>query len=219
MDGGAFLQWVRGPGMVIAVAVLVFGLVLRLIEIYSLGRKRDLAPPRKGRRYSGWRTIATRTVPSTGEFRRTPLTYLAGYTFHIGFFIALLFLAPHIRLLEGVVGFGWPALPTPVVDAVTVLTLVALIVTLVLRVADPVKRFLSTTGDYVAWVLTFLPLLTGYMAYHHLFWRYETLLGLHILSVEVLMVLLPFTKLVHTVTLFISRWYTGETYGRRGVAA
>jgi hypothetical protein len=31
------------------------------------------------------------------------------------------------------------------------------------------------------------------------------------------MVVLPFTKLMHTFTVFISRWYNGAIYGRRGV--
>ena len=217
MDGD-FLLWVRGPGLVIATVVLVFGVILRLVEIVGLGRRPDLARAR-GRRFTGWGTILSRSLPRPEVFHRSVLTYIGGYVFHLGFFIVLLFLAPHIRLLEGVFGFAWPALPTSVIDAVTVVTLVALVVVLVHRLADPVKRFLSTPGDYVAWALTFLPVFTGYLAYHHLLFRYETLLGLHILSVELLMVALPFTKLVHTVTLFVARWYTGEAYGRRGVSA
>ena len=46
---------------------------------------------------------------------------------------------------------------------------------------------------------------------------YPFILGLHILSVEVLMVLFPFTKLMHTFILFIARWYNGAVSGLRGV--
>ena len=33
------------------------------------------------------------------------------------------------------------------------------------------------------------------------------------------LVLLPFTKLFHTFSLFISRWYNGDFFGRKGVAS
>ena len=71
----------------------------------------------------------------------------------------------------------------------------------------------------LAWALTFLPLLTGYLALHHLLLDYTWMLALHILSVEALMVLLPFTKLTHTVTVFFARWYNGEAFARKGVAS
>jgi nitrate reductase gamma subunit len=45
----------------------------------------------------------------------------------------------------------------------------------------------------------------------------STMLGIHILSVELLMVMLPFTKLMHTFTLFMARWYNGAISGYRGV--
>ena len=41
-----FLTWVRGPGLDIAVGIFLLGVVWRLFEIYSLGRKRDLSAPR-----------------------------------------------------------------------------------------------------------------------------------------------------------------------------
>jgi nitrate reductase gamma subunit len=43
------------------------------------------------------------------------------------------------------------------------------------------------------------------------------LLALHILSVELLLVVFPFTKLMHTFTIFLSRWYGGAISGYRGV--
>jgi nitrate reductase gamma subunit len=57
------------------------------------------------------------------------------------------------------------------------------------------------------------------MAYHHLMLEYTLMLSLHIFSVELLLVLLPFTKLFHTFSVFVSRWYNGDFYGRKGVAS
>ena len=97
--------------------------------------------------------------------------------------------------------------------------IIALIVVLANRITDPVKRFLSTLEDYLTWTLTLLPLLTGYLAYHHLFLNYTLMLALHILTVELLLVALPFTKLFHTFSLFAARWYNGDISGRKGVAS
>jgi nitrate reductase gamma subunit len=47
---------------------------------------------------------------------------------------------------------------------------------------------------------------------------YTTMLAVHILSVELLMVLLPFTKLFHAASTFVSRWYNGEILGHKGAA-
>ena len=43
------------------------------------------------------------------------------------------------------------------------------------------------------------------------------MLALHILSVELLLVVLPFTKLFHAFTLFGSRWYNGKVNAHKGV--
>lgn len=215
----ALLLWVRGPGLALAGAVFLFGMLLRLFEIHGLGRKADLAPARPHSPGSGWRTLVVRMVPSPALARTAPVTYVAGYLFHLGFFVTLLFLPPHIEFIRALIGVGWPALPTPLVDGVAVLSIIALLALLVHRLLDPVKRFLSTPGDYMVWALTLLPLLTGYLAYHHLLLDYTLLLALHLLSVELLLVAAPFTKLAHMVTLFIARWYNGDMAGRKGVAS
>ena len=97
--------------------------------------------------------------------------------------------------------------------------MVALGMLLAHRLNNPVKRMLSGFGDYLAWVVTLLPLLTGYMAYHHLLFEYTLMLSLHLFSVELLLVVLPFSKLFHTFSVFISRWYNGDIFGRKGTAS
>lgn len=213
------LTWARGPGFDVAVALCVAGLVLRLFEIFGLGRKPDLSPARVASPGSGWRTLVSRSLPPPGMLRREPVTYIAGYVFHIGIFVAVALFAPHIELIRDVTGASWRGLPSPVVDALVVAALVSLAVLLAHRLHHPVKRLLSGTGDYLAWGATVLPLLTGYLATHHLLVDYTLMLALHVLSVEILLVLLPFTKLFHAVSVFVSRWYNGELFGRKGVAS
>ncbi|MFA5080962.1 MAG: hypothetical protein WC474_00280 [Hydrogenophilaceae bacterium] len=212
-----FLTWVRGPGLDIALAVFLLGTVWRLIEIYGLGRKKDLAAPRLTPGASGWHTVLRRSLPPEGMFKTSPVTYVGGYVFHIGLALIVFLFAPHIKLIEGLLGISWPGLPSQIIDLVTVVTLTAMVVVLVDRIKRPVKRFLSTFEDWFTWAVTFLPVLTGWLAVQHLLLPYTTLLALHILSVEVLLVVLPFTKLFHAFTVFGSRWYNGTVNGHKGV--
>lgn len=212
------LLWARGPGFTLSLVVFVLGLTLRLLEIYTMGhRRRCLAPANPLATTSGLSTIFRRFLFVPGVVKRAPVTCLAGYVFHVGFFLTLLFFAPHIQLFEKFPGIGWPALPNPVVDAAAVLAMTALVLLLVSRLSDPVKRLLSDGEDYWIWLCSLLPLLTGYLAWHHLWLPYTWMLALHLLSAELLLMMLPFTRLLHFITAWPSRWYTGMWFGRKGV--
>jgi len=212
-----FLLWVRGPALDVAVAVFVIGVLVRLLEIFLLGRRPYMSEARGSQWGPGLKTVANRFLAESGTLRRALFIVIGGYIFHLGFFTTLLLFVPHIELLQATFGIEWAGLPTPVVDAITVVTMVALIALLGYRLTHPVLRFLSGFEDYLVWVLTFLPLLTGYLAFHRLVNPYPLALGLHILSVEILLILFPFTKLMHTFTAFLARWYNGAMAGRRGV--
>lgn len=217
MDALQFLTWVRGTGLDLALTVFVLGVLWRLIEIYGLGRKRDLSAPRHVPGASGWATVFRRSVPPPGMLKTSPVSYVGGYVFHVGLAIVVFLFVPHIALVTALLGAAWPGLPSQMVDFVTVVTMATMIAVLVDRIAKPVKRFLSTFGDWFTWTLTFLPLLTGWLAVHHLLLPYTLMLAVHILSVELLLVFLPFTKLFHAFTVFGSRWYNGKINGHKGV--
>ncbi len=217
MNEMQFLTWVRGPGLDIAIGIFLLGVLWRLIEIYTLGRKQDVAPGRQRDGASGLHTVFRRSVPPPGMVRKSPVTYIGGYVFHIGLAIIVFLFAPHIALIRDLTGLSWPGLPSQFVDLVTVVTMAAMVVVLFDRINKPAKRYLSTFQDWFTWTLTFLPVLTGWMAVQHLLLPYTTMLALHILSVELLLIFLPFTKLFHTFTVFGSRWYLGKINGHRGV--
>ena len=217
MDEIQFLTWVRSTGLNLAVAIFVLGTLWRLFEIYTLGRKPDLAVPRRIAGASGLHTLYRRSLVSPRTYGASALSYVAGYIFHIGLAIVVLLFAQHIRLIHELTGLAWPGLPSQFVDAVAVVTLATMVLVLVERINRPVKRFLSTFQDYAAWLLVFLPVLSGYLSARHLLLPYTTMLALHILSVELLLVFLPFTKLFHAFTLWPSRWFNGDANAKKGV--
>ena len=213
------LSWARGPGLQLATIVFVAGVVIRILEILLLGRKANLAEAKGSEMSNGLRTIVTRTIPDKTTFKRSSVTIVSGYVFHIAMFIPLFFFAPHILFFKDVIGVSWPSLPGAVVDAFAVISIIAMIAVLINRLTNKVMRYLTNFEDLLVWLLTFLPLITGYFAFHRIGLTAPSLLAIHLLSVEVLLIVFPFTKLMHTFTLFLARWYNGAISGYRGVAS
>jgi len=213
------LNWARGPGLQIATIIFVAGVVIRIFEILLLGRKANLAEAKGTEMSSGLKTMVTRTIPDRNTFKRSSVTIVAGYIFHIGMFVTFFLFAPHILFIKDLVGFGWPAASTTIVDAFAVISMIALLAALVNRLTNKVMRFLTNFEDLLTWFLTFLPLVTGYIAFHRIGFTAPSLLAIHLLSVELLLVVFPFTKLMHAFTLFLARWYNGAISGYRGVAS
>lgn len=212
-----FLNWLRGPGLQISVAVFVMGLIFRILQNVMIGMGKNFAAPKGSYFGPGLATIARRSLFHPGTTYRGYFTMIAGYTFHIGLLVTLFFLQQHIMLFKSIIGFGWPALPPTAIDIMALLSIAALIAVLVHRVMDPVVRMLTDYQDYLAWLLTIAPLVTGYITMHPVGMSYRTAYIVHLVSIEILLVVIPFTKLSHMVSLFISRWYNGAIAGYRGV--
>ncbi|MGD8347227.1 MAG: hypothetical protein PVI83_08265, partial [Lysobacterales bacterium] len=118
--------------------------------------------------------------------------------------------------IKDLVGLSWGHLPNNLVYAVSIVTLISLIAALVMRISNPAQRIISTFDDYFSWLVTFLPVLTGLIATMHLGARYETLLALHILSVCLLLIYIPFGKIMHFFLVFVTRSQTGAHLSHRG---
>ena len=90
-----------------------------------------------------------------------------------------------------------------------------------MRGAGPVAvlKLLSGPGDFLSLVITALPLATGLLASAHLGARYETLLALHLLSISLFLVWMPFSKLMHMMLFMPSRKRLGSKLGYKGVKA
>jgi nitrate reductase gamma subunit len=217
MTEAEFLLWVRGPAFGMATFIMMAGIVVRFLEILLLGRKANLAEARGSEIAGGLRTILQRQLVPADTFRRSGFTIIAGYVFHIGLFVVIFLFVPHILVFESALGISWAGLPSNIIDATTVITIFALVAVLVYRVRNPVLRMLSNASDYLVWLVTFLPLITGWMAFNRVGLSGPMLIGIHILSVELLMILFPFTKLSHAFTLFLARWYNGAIAGYKGV--
>lgn len=218
MSESEFLTWLRGSGLQIAIGLFFLGLIFRIVQNIVTGRSRNLAVARGSQFGPGLRTIWSRSIPAPGLSYRSHFTHIAGYIFHIGLFVTLLFLSEHILLFKNLLGFSWPALPTAIIDITALLSIAALVAILIHRLMDPVLKQISDYQDYLAWLLTIAPLATGFMVLHPMGMTYQTSLIWHLISIELLLIAIPFTKLSHMLSIFISRWYNGAIAGYKGVS-
>jgi hypothetical protein len=215
------LEFARGPALQASVLIMIAGIFWRLAGILLLRRRPRLATPRRsalGQLGGGLSMILSRFVPRRTFWPRIAVSVVLSAVFHLGLAIILLAGAPHILLIHQLTGLTWPNLPKGLIVIVSGVTLAAMIALLIRRVGNPVLRLLSTTDDYLSWLLVFLPVLSGILLSGETLAGYGTLLTLHILSVELMMIWLPFGKLMHTVLVFAGRAAMGVNFARKGAA-
>ena len=215
------LEFARGPALTFAITVFIAGVVYRIFSLFLMVKAKDSSANRAHEKpafVAALREIIRRLWPQSAYKQRTMFMLINGYVFHIGLAVIVFLLMPHILFFQDLFGISWAALPNNVIYAVSIVTGVSLIAQLVMRLANPAQRIISTFDDYFSWLVTALPVATGLLAVAHLGARYETLLALHILSVELLLVWLPFGKLGHAFLVFVSRATTGAVFARRGAA-
>ena len=216
----SLLDFARGPALYWSLIIMVAGILLRLAGALLLRRSKPLSKPRSERTVrAGLRTVLTRFWLHEPLGKRVMLQQVTGYVLHIGLFVLILLYVPHIEFIRGLTGLNWYGLPNNLIHIASAVTIVMMIYLLIRRLKNPVLRRISGPDDYISWLVTFLPLLTGVMAYGHigLGLRYETVLALHILTVCVLFVWIPFGKLMHMFTFIPSRAQQGAKFERRGV--
>jgi nitrate reductase gamma subunit len=215
------LDFARGPALQASTLILIAGIFWRLAGIFLLRRRPQHAASRRSlvERLGGGATmIVSRFFPRRTFWPRIALSVVLSAVFHLGLAVILFGGAPHIQLAHQLTGLTWPNLPKGLVVIVSGLTLASMIALLIRRINHPVLRLLSTADDYLSWLLVFLPVLTGILLSGETVGSYETLLALHILSVEGMMIWLPFGKLMHGLLVFAGRGAMGINFTRKGAA-
>lgn len=211
------LEFARGPALQWAAYILVGGTIWRIVGIVLLKEKPDYSEPRKGAGFgAALKVIWTRAFTAEPFAKATLYPKMMAYVMHIGLFAVIFLFTPHIVFFEGWTGLDWPGLPNSVIFFLGVATVVSAVALLVRRLTNPVLRLISNFDDYFSWFVSTLPVVTGLLIPVRMGIRYEDLLAIHILSVVLLLVWLPFGKLGHTFLVFVTRGTTGMVFERRG---
>ena len=198
-----WLEWARGPLFRLAVLIMGLGLA-RLLILTGLGVFR--AMERAGDQSLPLKNIAVATLKWLFPFKQlnNRLWYsITSVTFHVGLILTPLFLGAHIVLWKRGLGVGWPGLTQYPADGLTILTIVAGIALIIGRVANPFSRQISRFQDFALPPLLLVPFISGFLALHPLLspLPYNLAMLIHVLSGDLIFVLIPFTKLAHCVLL------------------
>ncbi len=192
-----------GPLFWTALAFMLFGLLRHLgLTLWEGAR---------AYRRAGDKDIPTRRVLVSTLKWLVPVDRMANrwlyslttFVFHLGVILVPLFLAGHIELVRESVGVAWPAFPNPVATALTLALLATAVAVTVLRVGARDSRSLSRFQDYALPLFIAVPFASGFLVMHpawNPFARDPTLLA-HVLSADLLIFLVPLTKLSHMILL------------------
>jgi nitrate reductase gamma subunit len=207
-----FYEFVRGPLSMISFAVLVLGICFRLVSFYLKGFNPKMLYPRQNLTH-GLRSIITGLVPFATRFmRERPLFTIITFLFHLCVLLVPLFFMAHIVLWFESYGLLWQNISNSIADIMTLFVLFSCIFFFIRRRLIPEIKMVTQSSDFVLLILIFISFLTGFLAFHQL-GPYRPMIILHILSSEVLIAMIPFTRLWHMIAYPFSRYYMGTDFG------
>ncbi|MDH4206271.1 MAG: hypothetical protein OEV45_12165 [Desulfobacteraceae bacterium] len=215
-------NFLTGPGLWLSIGICLIGLLVRGVMYvkglnWQVDRVAYTAYPKAGIKGAA-RSIFFWLLPfGTRSWRAQPFMALLFYTFHIGVICVPLFLEAHHMILQEKIGFSFfITLNQKLADILSWGVIISAVFLVLRRIALPEVRILTTAYDYFILFLSSAPFITGMICRYELgnesFW-----LPAHIISGEMLLIAIPFTKLSHILLFFMSRAQLGMDFGiKRG---
>ena len=138
-----------------------------------------------------------------GQIRQRFFFSITSLMFHVAIIVVPIFLAGHIALWKSGTGLSWPAISNGLADVLTITAVATAVLLVVQRAAARDSRALSRFNDYALPLLIAVPFVAGFLVMHPTWnpFSYELALLVHIMSANVLLILIPLTKLSHMVLL------------------
>ena len=206
-------NFVSGPLAWVAFILFFGGILYRLITRIIIVDKADAVVQEYFSLYYALRSIFHWIIPFANRNSRSrPIFTIVTFAFHICLFAAPIFLLAHVILLDQAFGISWWTLPESVTDFMSLVVVAGCVYFLWRRTTQPEVKFVTFASDYVILAIVAAPFITGFLAYHQ--WLgYKFWLILHILSGEVMLVAIPFTRLAHMIYSLFTRAYMGSELG------
>lgn len=206
-------NFVSGPLVWAALIIFLGGTLYRLASLGIIARKKDTYLYAYASPFFGLRSIFRWLIPfSTLNMRKRPALTVVSFIFHVCVLSLPIFVLGHISLINESWHVRWPHLPDGVSDIMTLIVIASCIFFLVRRKVMPEVKFLTTTSDYFILAMVAAPFITGFWAYHQ-FAGYQTATILHMLSGEIMLAAIPFTRLSHMIFYPFTRGYIGSEFG------
>jgi len=222
----SWLEFARGPLFLFAFSFMVLGLLRHLLitswQVFAAMR-------RAGDKNLPYKKILVSTLKwlfPLSKIGDQILFSLTSILFHIAIIIVPIFLAGHIALWESGFGVSWIAISNKTADILTLLAIVSAVALVLQRATAKATRSLSRFQDYALPLLIAIPFLSGYLMTHPASnpFPYDATFLVHLLSANLLFILIPLTKLSHMILLpevqLVSEvaWHWPEDAGSRVAA-
>jgi nitrate reductase gamma subunit len=204
----SLLEFSKGPLFRLCFSIMILGLI-RILFIDIRGAV--IAYRKAGDKTMPWNLIFRRSLewifPIKRLGRNRPLYSILSVLFHIGLLITPIFLFAHIQLWKEGIGISWPALSYNWAYFLTSLTIISGAALFFGRVFSKSSSFLSRKQDYFWPLLLLIPFVTGYLCAHMNVNPkfYQVFMLIHILSGNLIFILIPFTKIAHCVLMPLSQ--------------
>jgi len=209
----AFINFIMGPLVWISFLIFFIGVVFRLYNMFRLVNKTEKFIYSYISFKYGLRSILAWLTPFLPvSTRKRPFFWGVSYIFHVLLFLLPIFLLSHVTLLEESMHWSWITLSDSTADILTIFVILALVFFAIRRVLVPEVKFLTRMSDFVFILIVALPFITGFLAYHQLF-AYKYILIAHVLTGELMLILIPFTRFFHMFLAPFTRAYMGSEFG------
>ena len=206
-------NFVSGPLVWLAFIIFFGGCLYRLISLIVLVHKKEkFIYSYMSLKYSLRSIVRWSTPFATENMRRHPAITIVAYVFHICLILTPIFLLAHVTLVDESWDLSWWTLPDALAAIMTVMVIGACVFFLVRRLVNPEVQYVTSASDYILLAIVAAPFITGFLVYYQWF-GYQTLLILHILSGEIMLVAIPFTRLSHMLFAPLTRAYMGSEFG------
>jgi len=206
-------NFVTGPLAWAAFIVFIAGSLYRLINmLYLVNKKEKFIFTYMSFKYS-FRSIFHWITPfATVNWKRHPVLTIVTFAFHICLIITPVFLLSHAILWDESWNISLWSLPDGVADIMALVVVGSCIFFLVRRLVSPEVQYVTSASDYAILAIVAAPFITGFIAYHQ--WvNYQFFMILHIISGEIMLVAIPFTRLSHMLFSPFTRAYMGSEFG------
>ncbi len=210
-----------GPMLWVAVGVFVAGTVWHIIQFHRFTRKRvprgRAVVPQSRTSSAGSDLIDSRSLKyRLARLKLTlpgqrPFFILMTNLFHLNLLILPFFIQGHTTMVGYSFGIYLPSLPDVVIDLTALVSLLCVLFFLARRLFVREVRAITTFSDFSLLALAAAPFITGFLACHQIF-DYQTMIFMHIISGELMLILIPFTRLIHMVYFFLNRFYMIHHY-------
>jgi nitrate reductase gamma subunit len=203
---------VRGPLVWIAFIVFIGGSIYRVKSFINLAKKDKTIMPFISLKYT-LRSLFHWLIPfNSVNWRRRPVITITTFLFHIGLVFTPIFLLSHNILWRESWGITWWTIPEDLADIITLVVIFCCVFFFLRRIFAPEVKFVTFSSDYLVLFISFAPFMTGFLAYHQLLLSHKTMVILHILFGEIMLIAIPFTRLTHMFYFFLTRSFMGSQF-------